>query len=387
MVAGAVCLVVAGTGGVAVAHRSTHCPKMPGQVVAANSSLDVSRSQAAFGGFGGDGGDVYWACVRSGGSYSQLFLFAPPVGTRPTVKLAGGYVAIRGGQGDRHLVLLDPAWSMYASVGAVSGECQSPYDTYTACPDMAFAVDGFALDRLGRLAWVEEDTSRGSTWARLRVRTQAGTIRTVARRRGPDAITSVQIVGARVRWSAGGRVHTSSLARPRCQVDPATDEVVASSREALVAARSYSADESKVFRACLRSDGRWRQLYKTEGGSHGTTVSNALAAGTRVALSWLTYPEDNHGLLIVDLRTNRWDNRGGGYPGARIDALEPDGRYLYELSPSHDSTRLYAARPGAPDVQLDEGTGYFFTSFTDVKIDRGGASWKNAGVAKSAPLP
>lgn len=391
---GAVLLVLAG-GGVASARTSTLCPGLPGRIVAASPTLEVSRSRVPFGVYGSDGSDVYRACVLRAGASTERFLVAPGSGVPATVKIVGGYVAVLARRPDGDVLsLFDPAWDLDGGSPDAVARCPSVDAASGACVGRPFRIRGFALDPQGRVAWIESYLRSGHSWVRLRVRTEAGFTRTIAQRRGPDGLAGVRFAGETVRWSAAGRVHRSSVGGPGCRLG-ADARLLTRTRDIVVAMRPEYPDVIVI--GCLRSDPRWRPLFLTNTeSSHGVALTNVLTAGSWVAVNHTRDPEADGTFVIVDLRSGRRDSRLSGFPPTVVDALAPDGRYIFHASPDPPvSTRLYATGPGKPDVQLDEGGPSVVAGlglpvirvFTDVQIDGGIATWKNAGVVKRAPLP
>lgn len=155
---------------------------------------------------------------------------------------------------------------------------------------------------------------------------------------------------------------------------------------------------------CLRSDGRWRGLFAlSPESSHGQVLTGILTAGTWISLSW-NNSEVGGSFRIVDLRSGRSVEGPsfGYYWPVAVDALAPDGAYVFHTfqnAPDNPGVltgvRLYAARPGQPAIQLDEGARVpskpylpdAVPVFTDVHIAGDHASWTNDGVAKTAQLP
>jgi hypothetical protein len=318
------------------------------------------------------GNDVYRGCYRTGNSYSSRILLRRGGGVPTAVKAAGDYaVASTGRSGRYSLLLFDPMWR----VGGFSVSSKR-------------AVREFALDRFGRLAWVERLRNR----VRLKVRTQAGTVRTLAQSR---AIAGLDLLGDSVQWSSGGRAHSATVERPACQTIPG--EVIARSPDAIVVRQGGPTDSSGMSNGalifgCPRSDGRWRGITRENAGSsNGTVVEGAVTAGSMVAVNIMSYPEQFGDFDLVDLRTAARFYKSGGSEGARVKALSADGRYVFESGLSEkafpkrfDGSRLYAGAAGKPDTQLDAGA---LQAFADVTIQGDVVSWKISGVTKSASLP
>lgn len=390
---GASLLLTAAAAGPAAARRSVHCPTLPGQVIAASPTVEVTRSRVPGEYYGQDeGGYVFRTCAERGGSWSPRSLFTPGAGDTPTVIVAGDVIAMRGSTlGVDALYLFSPVRDAVDDRGALAW-CRHKARASGTCT----AIREFALDRLGRVAWIESYTRAGAAWSRLRVREQDGTARTIARHRGAKHIAGVRLVGDSVRWSAGGRRRTAGVLHPACRLS-AKDLVIAKTRDLVVASRP--AYPARIVRGCSISDGRWRELLAeyTES-SHGTALVSHLVAGTWVALNYERYPEADGTFLVTDLRSGRTRSDRSNLPAPTVDALAPDGRFVFHAVPAYEldvplTTQLYAARPDGPDVQLDEGGPSLIPGtgrvrvFTDVQIDAGRVSWKNAGVPKSAPLP
>lgn len=395
-------LALAGSTAVSSARASTHCPSMRGEVIASNALVEVSREPVTvLLGLQEAPGYVYRACARREGAYTEQVLGGEGIAGSATVKLAGGYVAVHGRfapEGLDVLRLFAPAWD--------GRDVEvSPCPATATCTGTLTGIRGFALDRLGRLAWVESFGSGGTRWARLWTRTQAGKTHSVERHRGARSITGVRISGDRVRWSANGRARRTSIAHPRCQLDGDRNSyqrrhVYAANRDLLVASLPSPGDAEVVttVSGCLRSDGRWRRLLtEYPAFSHGMVRANALAAGTWVALNWDDADQGNGAFSVIDLRSGRrLPGQDSWWPPV-VDALAANGTYLFHSTPDSPgrltSVRLYAARPGQPEVQLDEGAPpdlrdpIHVPVFTDVQIHGRQASWKNNGVAKTARLP
>lgn len=382
--------LLAPAGGDAQARTSARCSTMPGSVIASSETLDLSRvqNQAA--------AQVFRVCYPNGNGYSFQVLFRTAPHAPTAVQVAGDYVALRSGRrGAYNLFLFDPAHNFSKlHVSSVGRNCAQIVDLIPACEGIPRPIGSFWLDELGRLAWVEPYTSHGRTWVRLRVRTQAGATRTVARRRGPRSITGVKIVGYAVRWLAGGRVHKTPVEAPGCQLSAPKDKVIVSNATLIVASQTRASEADRpVFRGCLRSDGRWRDLIVEDSiSSHGFVVSSLMTAGTWVALNTTVYPDDTADIYLFDLASGHGDRWFESTGHVKVLAVAADGRLVYATGITDDSydprrdptSTLYAAGPGRPRVTLDEGPG---NAFTDVSITGDIASWKNAGVAKSAALP
>ena len=386
---------------VASARVSAHCPAMPGEVVASSASVEVSREAVTvLDHLREVPGSVYRVCALREGAYAEQLLDNGNgwLGS-PEVRLAGDHLAIHG----RFRASGPEVLRLYALARADETVEVTPCPAAATCTGIRTGIRDFAFDQLGRLAWVESFGSGGVRWARLWTRTQAGKTHSVERHLGATSITGVRIVGDRVRWSADGRARKTTIARPRCQMDGDTDtpwrrHVWVANRDLLLASIDHG------VMGCLRSDGRWRGLFAlSPESSHGQVLTGILTAGTWISLSW-NNSEVGGSFRIVDLRSGRSVEGPsfGYYWPVAVDALAPDGAYVFHTfqnAPDNPGVltgvRLYAARPGQPAIQLDEGARVpskpylpdAVPVFTDVHIAGDHASWTNDGVAKTAQLP
>lgn len=257
-------------------------------------------------------------------------------------------------------------------------------------------IDRLTVDRQERVAWTERFKRHGIHWQRLRVRTQAGDIRVVARHRGANAITALRFARRSLHWLAHGSARSTGVAVAACQRMPGRKKLLARNANArIVKVVSGRYDDDVNWRAmgCDRRDGRWRQvdsqLTSQIESSHPATTTGLALGGSQVAVSTYTSGFGESDLRIGNLLTGtRFDQPRSDYRVSSVRAIDEDGRYVFvanflNVGIGPAEYRLVAGQQSKPYVELDAGLN---ATFTDVRIKGGVAYWTSGGVKKSLVL-